>query len=325
PQRSGRPPGPLLPRHLLRPAMVRLQPTSPHAHLDGHNASYLVREGSSSAWGAQSRGARAFLGNAGGHRAGAAKRLCRKWARACVRLLFSDLSDGLLAHVGSGGTIARRSDALHHLADHIMGRSAETYSHAIRAPCCPTGIQERISGLVVSPAQAIEGSRRGERIPYSSCHAAAASISSHPVSGQDRAWKERPAHRGRPVAPPARGAAPLPATSGRGCRSHGDLCRYGRDRGCRGGAGAHRAGEAETWRRRFGADSPRTLTQGVSYSAVIPRTRRAQVSDDAVAGADRNVLLLFTFALDSILSRMPWTPARPSQRTDFWQRCPLQI
>lgn len=53
------------------------------------------------------------LGHAGGDRAGATKRLCREWAGACVRLLFSNRSDGLLAHVSSGNAAARRSDALH--------------------------------------------------------------------------------------------------------------------------------------------------------------------------------------------------------------------
>ncbi len=43
PKRSGRPPGPPSPRRLLRPSGIWLQPTAAHAHLDGHNTSYLVR------------------------------------------------------------------------------------------------------------------------------------------------------------------------------------------------------------------------------------------------------------------------------------------
>src|SRR3954467_3714119 len=46
PKRFDRPPGPSLSRRLLRPARIWLQRPSAAAHLDGHNASFLVREGS---------------------------------------------------------------------------------------------------------------------------------------------------------------------------------------------------------------------------------------------------------------------------------------
>jgi pimeloyl-ACP methyl ester carboxylesterase len=51
--------------------------------------------------------------------------------------------------------------------DHIVGHYAEAYSHVVRATHRCAGIQEGVSDLLVSPAQAIEGGRRGERVPYS--------------------------------------------------------------------------------------------------------------------------------------------------------------
>src|SRR5947207_1025121 len=62
----------------------------------------------------------------------------RGWARACVRLLISDVWNGLLAHVRSGGAAALRS-CPHHRADHIVGHHAEAYSHTVRAACRSAG------------------------------------------------------------------------------------------------------------------------------------------------------------------------------------------
>src|SRR6185437_2527924 len=104
------------------------------------------------------------MGDAGGDRASAEKRLLRERARACVRLLFPNPPDGLLVHGSSGAATARRFDALHHLADCSVGDYTEADAHAVRAARHSAGIQERISDLVVSPAQAIEGGGRGERV-----------------------------------------------------------------------------------------------------------------------------------------------------------------
>jgi pimeloyl-ACP methyl ester carboxylesterase len=83
---------------------------------------------------------------------------------------------GFLAYGSSGSASAWRSDALHDLADHIVGHHAEADAHVVRAARHSAGSQERISDLVIPPAQAVEGGRRGERAPCSNCGPVAASI-----------------------------------------------------------------------------------------------------------------------------------------------------
>src|SRR5581483_10804959 len=131
-----------------------------------------------------------LLGNSGGGRAGPARRLSGDWVGARVGLLLPNLSGGLLAHVRASSAGVRRSAALHHRARNISGNYAEASPHTFRASTRSARIQERISDLDVSPAQAIEGVSRGERFPYPSCSPVSASIQATSVSSQDRAWKK---------------------------------------------------------------------------------------------------------------------------------------